>query len=278
MPDDDATSLTPPPPPAPALPATGGVGSDGGDGGDTRLGPGPVTTGGAPGPDGRTRLAGQASGETRLASQSPDDTRLASTDGAARAGSATGRWPDASAPTMGATSAAHLPHGAGAPGGGATGTVTGLTPGQTFGHRYHIISLLGVGGMGAVYHVWDVELAMAVALKVSRPDTDPTTARELERRFKRELVLARQVTHANVIRIHDLGEIEGVKFITMPFVQGTDLARLLAAEGRLPVPRALSIARQIASGLWAAHEGGVVHRDLKPANILIDQHEHAQNH
>ena len=143
-------------------------------------------------------------------------------------------------------------------------------PGQTFGQRYQIISLLGVGGMGAVYHVWDSELALSLALKVIKPDSDPLATQELERRFKRELVLARQVTHTNVIRIHDLGEIDGIKYITMPFVHGTDLARLLATEGKLPVPRALPLARQMVSGLRAAHEVGIVHRDLKPANILID--------
>ena len=152
---------------------------------------------------------------------------------------------------------------------------TSLVPGQTFGQRYQIISLLGVGGMGAVYHVWDSELALSLALKVIKPDSDPLATQELERRFKRELVLARQVTHTNVIRIHDLGEIDGIKYITMPFVHGTDLARLLATEGRLPVDRVMSIARQMVSGLVAAHEVGIVHRDLKPANILIDDSEKA---
>ena len=152
---------------------------------------------------------------------------------------------------------------------------TSLVPGQTFGHRYQIISLLGVGGMGAVYHVWDSELALSLALKVIKPDSDPLATQELERRFKRELVLARQVTHTHVIRIHDLGEIDGIKYITMPFVHGTDLARLLATEGKLPVGRALPLARQMVSGLRAAHEVGIVHRDLKPANILIDDSEKA---
>ena len=155
------------------------------------------------------------------------------------------------------------------------GAATSLVPGQTFGQRYQIISLLGVGGMGAVYHVWDSELALSLALKVIKPDSDPLATQELERRFKRELVLARQVTHTNVIRIHDLGEIDGIKYITMPFVHGTDLARLLTTEGKLPIARALPIARQMVSGLHAAHEVGIVHRDLKPANILIDDSEKA---
>ena len=81
-----------------------------------------------------------------------------------------------------------------------------LVPGQAFGPRYHIIRLLGAGGMGAVYQAWDAELGVAVAIKVIRPEaTAIDVAAELERRFKRELLLARQVTHKNVVRIHDLG-------------------------------------------------------------------------
>ena len=96
-----------------------------------------------------------------------------------------------------------------------------LTPGQAFGPRYHIIRILGMGGMGAVYHAWDAELGVAVAIKIIRPEimADPGTAAEVERRFKRELLLARQVTHKNVVRIHDLGEIRGIKYITMSFVE-----------------------------------------------------------
>lgn len=151
-----------------------------------------------------------------------------------------------------------------------------LTLGQNFGPRYHIIRCIGAGGMGAVYQAWDQELEVAVAVKVIRPDSidDPLMAAELERRFKRELLLARQVTHRNVVRIHDIGEIDGVKYITMPYVQGSDLATVLKREARLPVDRALVIARQIVAGLIAAHEAGVVHRDLKPANIMVDAEDH----
>jgi serine/threonine protein kinase/Tfp pilus assembly protein PilF len=152
-----------------------------------------------------------------------------------------------------------------------------LAPGQNFGSRYHIIRLLGIGGMGAVYQAWDKELEVAVALKVIRLDAtaDPVTAQDLERRFKRELLLARQVTDKHVVRIHDIGEIEGIKYITMPYIHGSDLGSILKREGRLTVPRALSIARQVAAGLIAAHEAGVVHRDLKPANIMVDEADHA---
>src|SRR5262245_13943613 len=148
----------------------------------------------------------------------------------------------------------------------------GLTVGHNFGSRYHIIRMLGVGGMGAVYQAWDQTLEVAVALKVIRPESapDPQTAEALQRRFKHELLLARQVTHKNVVRIHDLGEIEGITYISMPYVHGSDLATIVAREGRLPVERAVAIAKELASGLVAAHAAGVVHRDLKPANIMID--------
>ena len=152
-----------------------------------------------------------------------------------------------------------------------------LSVGQDFGKRYHILKELGVGGMGAVYQAWDAELGVAVALKVIRPEVlkIPGEARELERRFKRELLLARQVTHKSVVRIHDLGEIEGIKYITMSYVEGEDLATVLKREGKLPVQRVLRIARQVVSGMQAAHEAGVVHRDLKPANVMLDGDDNA---
>jgi tetratricopeptide (TPR) repeat protein len=147
-----------------------------------------------------------------------------------------------------------------------------LEEGQKFSPRYHIIKLLGIGGMGAVYQAWDAELSVAVALKVIRPEVskDPVAAREIERRFKQELLLARQVTHKNVVRIFDLGEIDGIKYITMSYIQGTDLATTLRQSGRLDVSRVMLLARQIVEGLAAAHEAGVVHRDLKPANIMVE--------
>jgi serine/threonine protein kinase/tetratricopeptide (TPR) repeat protein len=148
-----------------------------------------------------------------------------------------------------------------------------LAPGQAFGSRYHIIRSLGVGGMGAVYQAWDAELGVAVAMKVIRPDAmrDPAAAADIERRFKRELVLARQVTHKNVVRIYDLGEINGIKYITMSYVDGLDLATRLERDGPLPVAEVMRIARQVVGGLVEAHKAGVVHRDLKPANIMIDR-------
>ena len=152
-----------------------------------------------------------------------------------------------------------------------------LSPGEAFGARYHIIRLLGLGGMGAVYHAWDQELGVAVALKVIRPEAiaDPAAALDMERRFKRELLLARQVTHRNVVRIHDLGEIRGIKYITMPYIDGHDLATRLKTKGTLPVADTLKIVREVVAGLAAAHEAGIVHRDLKPANIMLDAEDHA---
>ncbi len=143
--------------------------------------------------------------------------------------------------------------------------------GKELGQRYHITKLLGAGGMGAVYQALDNELGVAVAIKTVRQElaADPETARLLDRRFKQELLLARKVTHKNIVRVHDIGEIDGVKYITMPYLQGEDLATVLKREGTLSVERVLTLARSVISGLAAAHDAGVVHRDLKPANIMV---------
>jgi serine/threonine-protein kinase len=150
-----------------------------------------------------------------------------------------------------------------------------LATGEAFGPRYHIIRLLGIGGMGAVYQAFDHELGVAVAIKVIRPSapSDATAAKELETRFKRELVLARQVTHKYVVRIHDLGEIDGIKYLTMPFVEGETLAHVINRHGPLPIR--VSGSRAVVGGLIEAHKAGVVHRDLKPANIMISGDDEA---
>ena len=122
--------------------------------------------------------------------------------------------------------------------------------------------------MGKVYRAWDLDLGRMVALKLVRPEL--ATDYGAMQRFKQELLLASRISHRNILRIHDLGEVEGLKFISMACVEGQDLHHLIHSAGRLPVERAVRIACQILSALDAAHREGVVHRDLKPANILID--------
>lgn len=143
-----------------------------------------------------------------------------------------------------------------------------LPPGTELGERYEILQLLGRGGMGAVYKARDKELDRFVALKLIRSELARNP--EILRRFKQELILARQITHKNVIRIFDLGQAGGVKFITMDFVEGQDLKALLQERGKLPAEEAARIMLQLCRALQAAHSEGVIHRDLKPQNIMLD--------
>ncbi|MCU1241396.1 MAG: hypothetical protein JWO71_2122 [Candidatus Acidoferrum typicum] len=147
-----------------------------------------------------------------------------------------------------------------------------INTGTDFGPRYHVQSLLGSGGMGKVYKARDRELDRTVAIKVLRPDlmTDPLAMQ----RFKHELLLASSISHPNILRIHDLGEYNGVKFISMAYVDGGDLTQLMRKEGRLPLERVLNMMRQLAAALAAAHGVNVVHRDLKPQNILLGSEDH----
>jgi eukaryotic-like serine/threonine-protein kinase len=140
--------------------------------------------------------------------------------------------------------------------------------GRMFGRRYQILEMLGEGGMGAVYKVRDQELNRVVALKVIRPDLAQDSG--VLRRFKQELILARQVTHRNVIRIFDLAEADGVKFITMEYIEGKDLRALLREKGKFSPSEAVGIIEQVCRALEAAHAEGVIHRDLKPQNIMLD--------
>jgi len=158
----------------------------------------------------------------------------------------------------------------GTPGGtrNVAAAVDSLAPETVLGGRYQILKMLGEGGMGAVYKARDLEVDRVVALKVIRPEY--ANRPEILARFKQELVLARQITHRNVIRIFDLGQGDGIRFITMEYVDGQDLYSLLRSGEQLPLERKVKIAREICRALEAAHEQGVVHRDLKPQNIMVD--------
>ena len=153
--------------------------------------------------------------------------------------------------------------------GGVTGSVNEPQIGTLFAGRYEIQSVLGKGGMGIVYKAHDRELDDLVAIKTLRSEVlsaDPS----LLDRFKQEIRLARRITHPNVLRTHDLGESNGVRFISMEFVKGLTLKHLLESGDILPTPVGLRIAKQVCAGLAAAHEVGVIHRDIKPQNILIE--------
>src|SRR5437867_2245143 len=132
----------------------------------------------------------------------------------------------------------------------STGALTVLKIGSVLGGRYEILGLLGVGGMGAVYKARDREVDRLVVLKVIRPELAGNP--EILARFKQELVLARQITHKNVIRIFDLGEGDGMKFITMEFVEGQDLKQTLHQKGRLDTKEAVRMVQQVCAALDAA--------------------------
>ena len=153
------------------------------------------------------------------------------------------------------------------PSAGASGA--SLAPGTLLGTRYEIVQILGQGGMGAVYKAKDLELDRVVAVKVIRPDL--ASHPDILQRFKQELILARQITHRNVIRIFDLSEASGIKFITMEFIEGQDLKSLVAEKGRVSFDEAAKFMEQVCLALEAAHSEGVVHRDLKPQNIMVDK-------
>ena len=144
-----------------------------------------------------------------------------------------------------------------------------LAVGSRFAGRYDIQEVLGSGGMGVVYRAYDMEVGESVAIKALRPELgglDPT----LLDRFKQELRLARRITHRNVVRTYDLGEVDGVYYITMELVRGATVAALIREAGRLAVPATLTIGKQVCRALEVAHEEGIVHRDIKPQNLLVD--------
>ena len=166
------------------------------------------------------------------------------------------------------------PAGSGSPASGSGPIEPGpplLAPGDQLGERYTIQRLIARGGMGEVYEAFDRELQERVALKTIRSELAASVA--LAERFRREIQLARRVTHPNVCRLFDLGSAEGprgpVSFLTMELLDGESLADRLHRTGAIDATEAMPIVRQVAAGLDAAHRAGVIHRDFKSGNVLL---------
>ena len=156
---------------------------------------------------------------------------------------------------------------AAAPRGG--GQVATLEAGSTLANRYEIKRVLGAGGMGMVYKAVDKELGETVAIKTLRPEIMNQDPAALDR-FRSEIRLARRISHRNVVRTHDIGESDGLYFITMEFVEGSSLKDLIISRGRLPAAAVISIGKQLCRALEVAHEAGVIHRDIKPQNMVVE--------
>src|SRR5213593_312639 len=144
-----------------------------------------------------------------------------------------------------------------------------LRPGSVFANRYEVKEVLGAGGMGVVYRAFDRELQEPVAIKTLRPESLAGDSVALER-FKQEIRLARRIAHRNVVRTYDLGEVNGMYYLTMEYVEGTSLKQLISSRGRLPVQVALTIGKQLSRALEVAHEQGIIHRDIKPQNMVVE--------
>lgn len=164
------------------------------------------------------------------------------------------------------------------PGSSSQGTMGGgaslfsaplLAMGTVLANRYEILQVLGQGGMGAVYKAYDRELERFVALKTIRPELAGHA--EMLARFKQELILARQIAQRNIVRLYDITDSAGMKFITMEYIEGEDFRNILRREGKLSPEESVNVIRQICFALQAAHAEGVVHRDLKPQNIMRDK-------
>jgi serine/threonine-protein kinase len=153
-------------------------------------------------------------------------------------------------------------------GGDAPLTLAGIGPGTLLGSRFEILAVLGAGGMGVVYKARDRELDDLVALKMLKREAAGDQA--LLARLKSELKLARKITHPNVLRTFDFGDVDGHPFISMEYVRGITLRGMLEQSGRLPYSAAVWLARQLLAGLAAAHALDILHRDIKPENVLLD--------
>jgi serine/threonine protein kinase/tetratricopeptide (TPR) repeat protein len=157
--------------------------------------------------------------------------------------------------------------------GGSSSRSRVLEPGDVLGTRFRIDSLLGEGGMGRVYKATDLDLGRDIAIKVLLSEL--TNDAQVIQRFKHELLLASKISHKHILRIHDLAEADGVKFITMAYVEGRDLNQVMKTEHPLPLERCLKFSRQLCEALAAAHAEGVVHRDFKPHNVLVANDDNA---
>jgi eukaryotic-like serine/threonine-protein kinase len=202
-----------------------------------------------------------------VSNQRPDETAPGATSWVSSPVQSS-RYGDETRPSTGGWSAPASPVSAPLPRSGSVAPSGTLEVGRVIGNRYEILQLLGEGGMGAVYKARDGEVDRFVALKIIRPEL--ASRPDILARFKQELILARQVTHKNVIRIFDLGEADGMKFITMDFVEGHDLKTILREKGKFTHDEAVKIITQLCRALDAAHTEGVIHRDLKPQNIMVD--------
>jgi serine/threonine-protein kinase len=151
----------------------------------------------------------------------------------------------------------------------ATPGAEALRPGALLDGRYDVKEVLGVGGMGVVYRAFDRELQEPVAIKTLRPEAMSGDPVALER-FKQEIRLARKIAHRNVVRTYDLGQVSGMYYLTMEYVEGTSLKQLISSRGKLPLPVTLTIGKQLCRALEVAHAEGVIHRDIKPQNMVVE--------
>ncbi|HKS94606.1 MAG TPA: serine/threonine-protein kinase, partial [Terriglobia bacterium] len=207
-------------------------------------------------------------GSLTAAETTPEPTPVARKDASSKPGApASGRGAGSGAPQVSGTRRPGISSSSG------LSTEGRFLPGTLLAERYRIVAQLGKGGMGEVYRADDLVLGQPVALKFLPPAAAQNE--ELLVRFRNEVRTARRVSHSNVCRVHDVGEVEGLTYLSMEYVDGEDLASLLRRIGRLPPDKGVETARQICAGLAAAHREGVLHRDLKPANVMLDGRGHA---
>lgn len=149
------------------------------------------------------------------------------------------------------------------------GSGRGPKVGELFANRYLVRGTLGVGAMGSVYLVADRQLDEDVALKILHPETFASEGTTALQNLRSEIRMARQITHPNVVRVHDLGEVGGAYFLTMEHVAGLSLRQVLDRQGAMGIKTGLQIAKQLCRGLGAVHAAGIIHRDVKPHNIMV---------